>query len=390
MSPVRILVFLCVVLTLTYGSHYYLWSHLVRDVDLGSPLSKLATGLLIALAATMPIAMILVRVVSRRTIEPLAWVAFVWMGTLFLLLLSTAGVDLVRRMISLVAGDSLASPERRLTLARASASAALVLGGGLSVRALLSARVRDAVRTVRVSLSKFPETMAGYRIAQLTDVHIGPTLDRTFMEAVVRATNARNPHLVVITGDLVDGSVAQLAEHVRPLADLRARDGVFFVTGNHEYYSGADEWIAFLQTLGIRVLRNERVRITAPDSTDSFELAGVDDASAHQFGNGHGADYRRALSDRDPSCPVILLAHQPRQILAAQTFAPDLVLSGHTHGGQIAPIHWLVKLQQPYVAGLHQHSAQTQIYVSRGTGYWGPPMRLAAPSEIALIELHPA
>lgn len=385
MSPVRILIFLSVIVSITYGSHYYLWARLIRDAVLPSPWLRIATIILVLLAASVPTTMILSRMVPRDSIKPLSWLAFVWMGTLFLLFVSTLSVDLVRKVVSFIPSGPLADPTRRLFFARGAAAVASITGLALSGYALFSAWRGAQVKSVSVKLDKLHPDMTGYKIVQLTDVHIGPTLDKEFLRGIVAKVNAQDPDMVVITGDLVDGAVGALAEHVRPLQDLRSRDGVYFVTGNHEYYSGADEWIAFLTSINIRVLRNERVSIRG---ANGFDIAGVDDSSAHQFGNGHGADYHRALSGRDENRPVILLAHQPRQIVGAEPFRPDLMLSGHTHGGQIAPINFLVKLQQPYVAGLYQHGT-TQVYVSRGTGYWGPPMRLGAPAEISKIVLHP-
>jgi predicted MPP superfamily phosphohydrolase len=385
MSPLRILVFLTVMTSVTVGTHYYLWARLVRDASLPAPWSAVATGALVLLGLSIPATMLLFRALPRATVKPLAWTAFVWMGTMFLLLVATAGTDVARKAITLFSGDSLVDPARRLTLARATAALAALTGTFLSGLSIASVMAPTGVKRVRVALAKLPARLSGYKVLQLTDVHIGPTLDRAFLQRVVASVNAEHPDMVVITGDLVDGSVSELGEHVRPLADLRAKDGVFFVTGNHEYYSGADEWIAFLRTLNVRVLRNERVSIGG-EGADGFDLAGVDDASAHQFGGDHGADYAKALEGRDAARAVVLLAHQPRQITKAEPYAPDLMLSGHTHGGQIAPFHWLVKLQQPYVAGLYRHG-RTQVYVSCGTGYWGPPMRLAAPAEITRLEL---
>ena len=168
---------------------------------------------------------------------------------------------------------------------------------------------------------------------------------------------------------------------VEPLRDLRARDGVYFVTGNHEYYSGADAWIAHLESLGIRVLRNERVAIR-----DAFDLAGVDDTSAHRMLPGHGQDVARALAGRDPSRAVVLLAHQPKAVRDAERAGVDLQLSGHAHGGQLVPFNWLVLLDQPFVAGLHL-VANTWVYVNTGTGYWGPPMRVGTRAELTHLEL---
>jgi uncharacterized protein len=192
-----------------------------------------------------------------------------------------------------------------------------------------------------------------------------------------------SPDLVAITGDLVDGSVEKLREHVAPLAQLaQARHGVFFVTGNHEYYSGVEEWFRYLPSLGIRPLDNERVEI-AP----GLDLAGIHDPTGR--GGAYGPDLPRALAGRDPSRPVVLLAHQPRQFAEAARSGVALTLSGHTHGGQIWPFSWLVALAQPYLAGLHRRG-DSQLYVSRGTGFWGPPLRVFAPPEITLLKLEPA
>jgi predicted MPP superfamily phosphohydrolase len=235
---------------------------------------------------------------------------------------------------------------------------------------------------VEVPLGKLSPEGDGYTIAQLTDIHIGPTLGHDFLDAVVRETNALNADLIAITGDLVDGSVEQLRDKIAPLADLKARDGVYFVTGNHEYYSGAEEWCAHLETLGVRVLRNERV-----DVRGLFELAGVDDFAAEGMAPGHRQDIPAATAGRDPSKPIVLLAHQPKAVTEASAHGVDLMLSGHVHGGQIVPFNWLVKLEQPYVEGLYRHGDSTWIYVSPGTGYWGPPMRVGTTSEITRITL---
>jgi predicted MPP superfamily phosphohydrolase len=259
------------------------------------------------------------------------------------------------------------------------------MGAALAGFAVWSAGRGPKVKDVEVPMAKLPPGADGMTIVQLTDIHVGPTIGREYIEELVRRTNALEPDVIAITGDLVDGSVAQLGEAVAPLAQLRARYGVYFVTGNHEYYAGAVSWVRYLETLGIRVLRNERV--TIGDGEHVIDLAGVDDW--HATGGGHGPDLPRALAGRDRRRACVLLAHQPKQIGEAAALGVDLQLSGHTHGGQIWPFGYLVYLQQPYIAGLVRH-AGAWLYVSRGSGWWGPPMRLNAPSEITRVVLRAA
>jgi predicted MPP superfamily phosphohydrolase len=342
----------------------------------------------LALAAMTPVGLVVGRLVDRPFARIATNLVFAWIGlavTLFFLLVAS---EVVRGTVEGVSQllDRPSSDSRRVLLSRAIAGTVSILGFGLAGTGIWSALGKIAIRRVRVPLARFPEALAGYRIVQLTDLHIGPTLRKLWLERVVAQVNALEGDAVVITGDLVDGSVRELREEVAPIAMLRARHGVFFVTGNHEYYSGVDEWLVEITRLGVRVLRNERVALG--DEAGSFDLAGVDDFSARRFGGGHGADLARALAGREPSRALVLLAHQPKQIFESAARGVDLQLSGHTHGGQIFPWGLFVRLDQPYVAGLARHG-ETQIYVSRGTGVWGPPMRIAAPSEIAVIELFP-
>ncbi|MEI8257464.1 MAG: metallophosphoesterase, partial [Deltaproteobacteria bacterium] len=315
---------------------------------------------------------------------PVMWVVYSWMGLAFYLLVLVAPADLGRTVFGWFKRDAM-DPARRQTLARI-VSAAVGFGGfGIAGTALFTAMRPVAVKRLRVRLAKLPASMDGFTIVQLTDIHVGPTIGKTFLDDVVARTNALRPDLVAITGDLVDGSVAELAPLVEGLRGLRATHGVYFVTGNHEYYSGVDEWLAHLRTLGIRVLRNERVAIGG-EGGEGFDLAGVDDLHAHRFGHGHGMDFTRIVAGRDASRALVLLAHQPGAVEDAAPHGVDFQLSGHTHGGQIYPFTYLVQLQQRYIAGMYRHLG-AQLYVSCGTGYWGPPMRLAAPAEITQVTL---
>lgn len=384
MAPRFVLLF--VIASLVMGSaHRYVWARLIRDAALPAPWARLATVALVALFALLMAGFTTFRFLPRSVASPISWVAYTWLGVLFFLVMALGVSDLARvvtlRLEALAGG--LEDPERRRAISRLFAGGAALLGLGASGAGLVSALSPIAVKRVRVAIDRLTRPASGTRIVQLTDVHVGPTIGKRFIEDIVARVNALEPDVIAITGDLVDGSVEELAEHVAPLAKLRAKHGVFFVTGNHEYYSGADAWIAHLRELGVTVLRNERVRI---GGDDGFDLAGIDDHSSGGLVEGHGSDLPKALEGRDASRACVLLAHQPRGIELADALGVDLQLSGHTHGGQLFPWNLAVRLQQPFVAGLHK-LARAQIYVSKGTGYWGPPMRLGAPAEITEIEL---
>ena len=253
---------------------------------------------------------------------------------------------------------------------------------GLFVFGFLNARRDPRVHHVRVPIRGLHADLVGFRILQLSDVHIGPTIRRAFVERLVLQTLAQPADMIAITGDLVDGSVRDLLHAATPLGELTNRP-VFFVTGNHEYYSGANQWIAALKGLGIRVLSNEHEVLQKGGAT--IVVAGVNDITAHQIIPSHKSDPFRALSGAVGDLRV-MLAHQPRSVFGAAEAGADLVLSGHTHAGQYFPGTWIVRLVQPFVVGLARYR-DTQVYVSPGTGYWGPPLRLGTRSEITLLEL---
>jgi uncharacterized protein len=247
------------------------------------------------------------------------------------------------------------------------------------------------VNEVPVRLARLPAALSGLTLAQISDLHVGPTIREKHVRRVVDMTNALRPDAIVITGDLVDGSVPELRRATEHLARLRARYGVFFVTGNHDHYSGARAWVEELARYGIRPLRGARAVLgdTSPRGA-SLDLAGVDDWSVSRVSGGRWTALDRALEGRDPDRSLVLLAHQPRGVGEAVRSGVELQLSGHTHGGQIFPWTLVVGAVYPYCKGLYRHregADEGQIYVSCGTGYWGPPMRLGAPAEVAKIVL---
>jgi predicted MPP superfamily phosphohydrolase len=293
---------------------------------------------------------------------------------------------LIRRSNSeIMASDRIEDLSRRGFLVKATSfgivtAAALSTGVGVAEASQI-----PEVKEVSVPLPHLPRGFEGFRIVQITDLHVNPTFRRPSVEGIVEVVNRLSPHVVVLTGDLVDGSVDQLSYDVAPLGRLRSTHGNFFVTGNHEYYSGVLEWIDELERLGFTVLLNEHRIITGDPGL--MLLAGVTDYRGGGAGlPDHRSDPQKALAGSPPADIKILLAHQPKSIFDAAIAGYDLQISGHTHGGQFFPWLLLVGLSQPYLSGLHQHK-NTQIYVSRGTGYWGPPVRVGAPSEITLLKL---
>lgn len=394
MSTPAALLTWAVVFTAVLGlGHYYLWRRLVRDAAWPVPWQRAGTVALVLLLLSQPVLFVAARHLPRDSAAPWFFAGYLWLGFLSFLFsalvvgdLGLVATRLARRWARrLERSDGPADPSRRHALARLFAGAVALVAVGLGGEAVARALEGFRRKHVRVELAKLPPALHGFRIVQLTDVHVGPTIGREFVEAMVQETNALLPDVVAITGDLVDGSVEHLREHVAPLANLKARYGVFFVTGNHEYYSGAEEWIAELERLGIQVLRNRRVTIGSGEQ--SFELAGVTDYSAGRFGDAPDLD--AALQGCNPEREVVLLAHQPRAVFQAAERGVGLVLAGHTHGGQFWPWSWVVHLAQPVVRGL-AHFGRTAIYVSAGTGYWGPPMRLGTEAEITLVELESA
>ncbi|MFC4066825.1 metallophosphoesterase [Actinoplanes subglobosus] len=271
--------------------------------------------------------------------------------------------------------------DRRLLLARGTAIFAGLTAAGITGYGVKTATSAPQIDRFQMRMAKLPRAMDGTRIAVVSDIHIGPLTGVDHAQRIVQVINSANADLVCVVGDLVDGSVAELGRFAAPLAGIESRHGAFFVTGNHEYYSGAEEWVEEVSRLGIRPLRNERVAI------GGLDLAGVNDLSGAD--QGDAPDFARALGDRDTARPVVLMAHQPVAAVEAAPFGVDLQVSGHTHGGQMAPFNLLVKLQQPVVSGFGEVDG-VPVYVTNGAGFWGPPVRVGAPPQVTVIELRVA
>jgi predicted MPP superfamily phosphohydrolase len=398
--------------------HGYLWVRLVRGTTAPGRTRRRLTALLVVLGLLPVLAVATRRSLPGALATPLDWIAYCWLGVafyLFVCLLALEPVRLAARLwqrrrvarpapvgapltaeddvaVDSVAEDSVAEdddaepdPSRRLFLARGLALTAGAVAVGTAGTGAYIANSPPAVRRVPITLDRLDPALDGLRIVTFSDGHLSATYGGRRFERVVELVNAQQPDVVAIVGDLVDGEVAQLRRDVAPLADLHSRDGVFFVTGNHEYFVDTRAWLRHLPTLGVDVLRNERVPIRRGRA--GFDLAGIDDRTAARSGvPGHGADLDAALDGRDDATPVVLLAHQPVQVEQAEAAGVDLQLSGHTHGGQLWPFDYVVRLDQPAVQGLSRQG-RTQLYVTPGVGYWGPPMRVGARPEVTVIEL---
>ena len=358
----------------------------------------LAIGLTFS-AVLMPLGLLGSRVARQPWADRLSWVGLLLMGLFSSLFVLTALRDVVLLAAWLVDAAGLVAVPLA-SWRTLSAEAVPLVALGVTAAGFFNARRTPAIVRVDVPIAGLPAALHGFTLAQISDVHVGPTIKHAFLQRVVAKVNTLGADVVAITGDLVDGKVAELAAHVAPLSGLQSRHGTFFVTGNHEYYSGAHAWIVELRRLGLTVLMNEHVvihhgknsnlSVDAQDDSQTMApvvLAGVADYSAHHFDPMHRSDPALALQGAPASALIrILLAHQPRSAQAAQAAGFDLQLSGHTHGGQFWPWNLFVPLQQPFTAGLNKlHNLW--VYTSRGTGYWGPPKRFGAPSEITALRL---
>ncbi|MGQ4418404.1 metallophosphoesterase [Streptomyces sp. SAS_269] len=402
------------VLAVLVLGHWYVWRRLVRDTTRGpGPARRTGTAVFVAGPLLMAGALVAERSGAPFWLQrTLAWPGFLWMALALYLLVAVVAGEVVRPLLGRLlarrvrttetlvrepetvpaaprpspdepepAGQAprgTNAPSRRLFVSRVVGGAAAAAAVGTVGHGTYGVLRGPRVKRVTVPLTRLPRAAHGFRIAVVSDIHLGPVLGRGFAQRVVDTVNATQPDLIAVVGDLVDGSVKDLGPAAAPLAQLTARHGAYFVTGNHEYFSGAEQWVAEVRTLGLHPLENARTELPY------FDLAGVNDLQGES--EGQGPDFAKALGDRDPARACVLLAHQPAQIHEAVRHGVDLQLSGHTHGGQLWPGNLIAAAANPTVAGLERYG-DTQLYVSRGAGAWGPPTRVDAPSDVTVIEL---
>jgi uncharacterized protein len=374
----------------------YLWKRLVKDTTGPGRARWVLTAVLVVLTALLVATLTLPRVIGVTASTWFAWPGYLWFALvvyLFLILLVLEPVRLALRgwtrrppSTESDAEDSPAASSavnRRVFLARASAAAAGAASVGVVGFGVATALGPPDLLRVPVRLRRLDPAFNGFRIAVVSDIHLGPLSGRAHTERIVRMINETEPDLVAIVGDLVDSTVSELGPAAEPLRDLHSRDGTFFVTGNHEYFvDDPFAWLSELERLGVQPLRNQNTLIRR--GTGAFNLAGVNDVAGRS--RADPPDFDRALSGLDSSRPTVLLAHQPVQVAQAAARGVDLQLSGHTHGGQMWPFHYVVRAVQPSLAGLSSVD-DTQLYVSRGAGFWGPPVRVGARPDITVLSL---
>jgi uncharacterized protein len=391
----RMAVFFVVMPLLWVVLHVYVGRRLIGGSGLQGRGRLVAWGAIGVMGLLPPLTFLALRGAHAGPWQSTQWLGYLLMGLSSIVLIMVMAVDLVRlgraavvrlRRLGHRSGEA-GRPDgsRRAFLGRAINLGIVGGAGSVTGVGVVQAQQLPAVREVDVPIAGLPPEAEGFRIVQISDVHVGPTIKGDFLSAVVDRINELEPDLVAVTGDLIDGWVEQLRDEVVSLGRIRARHGAFFVTGNHEYYWDGLAWCDEARRLGLTVLVNEH-RVIDHDGA-KLVLAGVPDISAGGMVAAHASDPAKAREGApDDCCATILLAHQPRSIYAAAKAGYDLMISGHTHGGQYFPMNLLVYLAQPYVAGLERHE-DTWIYVSRGTGYWGPPVRVGAPHEITLLRL---
>jgi predicted MPP superfamily phosphohydrolase len=354
---------------------------------------KSAASILLGLMLLLPILSMFMLRTLEGVSHRIAWVTYVSMGLLsfvFTLLvirdLAVLGGKGINWLLAKFSADGidLFRPSRREFLLQTTNLGILGAAGVLTAYGVYQARRAPGIVHVAIPIKNLPKAFEGFRLAQITDIHAGLTVKRDWIETVAQQVDALKPDLIAFTGDLVDGSVAELRDDVAPLAELRAPHGKYFVTGNHEYYSGVEPWLREVERMGYRALNNEHELVQRNGS--SIVLAGVTDYSGGTFSPRHASDPEKAVAGAPSDTVKILLAHQPRTLSAAEPLGFDLIITGHTHGGQFFPWNLLATLGQPYIKGLNRRNG-AWIYVSMGTGYWGPPVRLGTRSEITLFTL---
>ena len=312
------------------------------------------------------------------------WLGYTGLGFVSLLFFIQAGADLLSLLKSLFAKGHSFDPHRRAFLGLSAKTIMGSIAGLGSIWGMYNATKEPVIKRVEIKIDGLPESLKGFRMAQITDLHVGSMITGKFVKTVTRKIKELNADMLFFTGDAADGSVQSYGKHLQSLAEINPKYGKYFVTGNHEYYSDMNGWLQLIEGLGFKILVNESQNIIVNDAT--IMITGIPDRGGGHFSSFHKTNMKKAVGGMNPSDLKILLAHQPKDVEHALKYGFDLQLSGHTHGGQYFPFSLLVQLAHPFIKGLHKRK-NTWIYINQGTGYWGPPLRIGTEPEITEITL---
>ena len=385
--------FFIVFITLLGIMHGYVGWKIFSGLNLNSSFAMIGI-ILLAILTLLPVLPILFRYNGYESsfLDKLSLIGYTSLGFFTLSFVAFLSKDLLFKVWGFISSFFSADVKQQITLdvdkreflEKSLSIGILSLIGPTTAYGFYSARKGPTIINQDIYLKNLPDSFENFTIAQISDLHVGPTIKKPYVEKVVNQISNLNPDLIAITGDMVDGSIDYLRKDLEPLSQVVASHGTYFVTGNHEYYSGAKRWLDETDRMGFTNLVNENRLITINDQ--SIALAGVNDYRAHQIIPSHRSNPQAALKGINSEKVKILLAHQPSSIFQANEAGFDLQISGHTHGGQFWPFTYPTKKANPYLSGLHNHNG-TQIYVNSGTGYWGPPLRLRVTAEITLFKL---
>ena len=385
--------FFIIFLTVLGLMHGYVGWHIFKGLDIKANYKILAIALVV-IFTLLPVLPIAFRYIGYESslLDVLSLIGYTGLGFFFLTFLLFITKDIVTKSWSFISSffpsdikqQITIDLEKRQFLQKSLSVGILTLVGPTTAYGYYSARKGPSIINQTIFLNDLPDAFENFTIAQISDLHVGPTIKKPYVEKVLNQISIINPDLIAITGDLIDGSIDYLKKDLEPLSEMIANYGTYFVTGNHEYYSGAEKWLDETDRMGFTNLVNEHDLISINNET--IALAGVTDFRAHQIIPSHKSNPKNALRGSTDQKVKILLAHQPSSIFKANEAGYDFQISGHTHGGQFWPFTYPTKKANPYLSGLHNHNG-TQIYVNSGTGYWGPPLRLGVPSEITLFKL---
>ncbi len=385
MTNAQLIGFVVVLTLVSAGVNFLLGVRLLAPFDLTAIHTRLAWAAIAVGAVLLPSTFLLLPRSGQPWADAVQWVGYLWMGVWSLIVIFSLARDLGWLVVNQLGALPEDEARRRFLLGGLNLGV-LALSAGVGAAAYAGTRRLAEVVRVKLPIDDLPDALDGFTIAQISDLHVGPTIRAHHMEAIVARVNELDADLVALTGDLIDGPVAELASHVAPLKGLSSRHGTWFVTGNHEYYSGVHAWIAHVQgPLGMNVLLDEHAVLDHDGAR--VLLAGVTDRTARTIEPTHTCDLHKAVAGApDDAHLKVLLAHQPESAPLASELGFHVQLSGHTHGGQYLPFTLLIKLIKKWVRGLYR-VGRMHVYVNPGTTWWGPPMRLGAPQEITLLEL---